>query len=302
MTCTDGHASDVPMRLLAPAKLNLMLKVCGRRENGYHELVSLMVPVALFDFLELKLGGLPGIFLRCTGRPVPEGPDNLAYRAAERFCSRAGVKPRISITLRKNIPIAAGLGGGSSDAANMLRGLNELYEEPLSFQALLDLAVELGADVPFFLKGGPCIARGIGELLDPIEKWPKFWYVIAVPDVRVSTAWAYRNLNLALTKVGETDILSRLKEQFPGFEAILQNDLESVTAPHVPDVYQLKRTLIEAGAEGALMSGSGPSVFGVFGTESNAVQAKEAILQRGYGDVFAVRGLSAGELGVHRDL
>ena len=276
---------------LAPAKLNIRLKVTGRRADGYHELVSIMVPVGLFDHIELEFIRLRRIMLSCQGFSVPNNKENLVYRAASVFFSKTGTPRGISIKLTKNIPVSAGLGGGSSDAAFILKGLNEMRSNPLKPEALDDLAVGLGADVPFFLLNRPCIVRGIGDILEPIEKWPKFWYVIVKPGHDVSTAWVYGNLKLKLTKGEYQYIVNWLRKGRFEIRHILENDLETVTASHFPVIVNIKRHLLDVGAEGALMSGSGPSVFGVFKSRDKALIAKKKLISKALGEIFVVEGL-----------
>jgi 4-diphosphocytidyl-2-C-methyl-D-erythritol kinase len=276
---------------LAPAKLNIRLKVTGRRADGYHELVSIMVPVGLFDHIELEFIRLRRIMLSCQGFSVPNNKENLVYRAASVFFSKTGTPRGISIKLTKNIPVSAGLGGGSSDAAFILKGLNEMGSNPLKPEALDDLAVGLGADVPFFLLNRPCIVRGIGNILEPIEKWPKFWYVIVKPGHDVSTAWVYGNLKLKLTKGEYQYIVNWLRKGRFEIRHILENDLETVTASHFPVIVNIKRHLLDVGAEGALMSGSGPSVFGVFKSRDKALIAKKKLISKALGEIFVVEGL-----------
>ena len=278
------------MEILSPAKLNIRLKVIGRRPDGYHELVSLMVPVHLYDHIELDLSRTQGITLNCQGSPVPENEENLIFRAAQAFFSRTGRRQDLSIKLTKNIPVSAGLGGGSSNAACTLNALNIMASNPLSFQDLEALAVSLGADVPFFLHNRPCIARGIGEILEPVKKWPKFWYVIVKPPLSVSTAWAYENLKFELTSNEYSFILRHLAEDRLKLADILENDLEAVTAKRFPVINVIKKALNSAGAEGALMSGSGPSVFGIFKSEDHALSARRHLASQNLGEVFAVTG------------
>jgi len=278
-------------RIRAPAKLNIRLKVTGRRADGYHDLVSIMVPIRLFDHLELKL--IPsGIRLSCRGFPVPKDETNLVFQAAKAFFSGAGLRPGVSMKLTKNIPVAAGLGGGSSDAAFTLKGLNTAWSMPLAQEDLKNLAVGLGADVPFFLEKGPCIARGIGEILEPIENWPEFWYVIVTPAIEVSTGWVYRTLKLKLTTDDYDDIVKWLEAGCADIAHILDNDLETVTSPHFPVIDRIKKSLMDEGAAGALMSGSGPSVFGIFESKARAMSAKSAIARKDLGVVFAVEGIT----------
>lgn len=273
-----------------PAKLNLRLKVTGRRPDGYHELVSIMVPVCLFDHLELQMLPSRRITLSCHGIPVPDNEDNLVYQAASAFFSKTGKSPGLSVKLIKNIPVASGLGGGSSDAACVLKAMNEMWSRPLTSQGLEELAVRLGADVPFFLHSRPSLATGIGEILEPIEKWPNFWYVIVTPPIRVSTSWVYRNLKLELTHDEHEAIIHYLRKKPFAIIDILKNDLESVTASQFPVVNLIKKHLVEAGAENALMSGSGPSVFGVFKSKEKALSAKRHLISLELGVVFAVEG------------
>jgi len=274
----------------APAKINVRLKVIGKRPDGYHELVSIMAPVEIFDILDLEASPGRGVEISCVGRDIPGDETNLAYRAARDFLSYAGINDRISISLLKNIPVAAGLGGGSSDAAAVLRGLNAMYAAPLSEPKLHRLALKLGADVPFFIKGVPSLATGVGEILEPIPNWPEAWYVIITPPIQVSTAWVYGNLKLELT-TGEYDyIVKILKNDTFTISKLLENDLERVTTASFPIINTLKKLLVDAGAEGAIMSGSGPSVFGVFASREKAESAKNFLAPLEPGDIFVARG------------
>jgi 4-diphosphocytidyl-2-C-methyl-D-erythritol kinase len=274
----------------APAKINIRLKVTGKRPDGYHELVSIMAPVEIFDVLNLTVSASGRIEIACEGRDIPADESNLAYRAARDFMSRAGIGDGVSISLYKNIPVAAGLGGGSSDAAAVLLGLNEMYSYPLSEEILQGLALKLGADVPFFLKAVPALATGIGEILEPIPNWPEAWYVIIMPPIQVSTAWVYGNFKLELTS-GEYDyIVKTLKNDTFTISRLLENDLEKVTTVSFPIINTLKKLLVDAGAEGAIMSGSGPSVFGVFATRKKAETARDIMASLNVGDVFVARG------------
>jgi 4-diphosphocytidyl-2-C-methyl-D-erythritol kinase len=269
----------------APAKLNLRLKVTGRRPDGYHELVSLMVPIDICDVLEFK--AIPETFeLVWEGLHVPDDELNLVRRAARAFFARSGVKGGVSVRVTKNIPVAAGLGGGSSDAAATLLSLNHLWSAPLPFETLRELALHLGADVPFFLEPRPSIARGIGEVLEPVEQWPDLWYLIVTPRFQVSTAWVYGNLRLGLTSNEYGRIKSELRKENLVVSQFLENDLESVTSAKFPILDRIKKSLLDAGAEGALMTGSGPSVFGVFGSRKQAEQAQQKILPHDLGRVF----------------
>ncbi|RPI74563.1 MAG: 4-(cytidine 5'-diphospho)-2-C-methyl-D-erythritol kinase [Desulfobacteraceae bacterium] len=270
-----------------PAKLNVRLKVIGRRPNGYHDLVSIMAPITLFDELELEKS-VSEITLTSEGFRVPNNADNLVYRAAELFLKQAGLKAGVQIKLKKGIPVAAGMGGGSSDAAATLRSLNELFSRPFSFAELSSMAVQLGADVPFFLQPRPCIARGIGEILEPIENWPEMRYVIVHPPLEISTAWVYANLKLGLTGDEDGYIRKCLKFRFSSIASILENDLEQVTIAHYPVIDSIKSHLLKAGAEGALMTGSGPTVFGLFSSLDKAQTAAHDLAAFKLGDIFVV--------------
>ncbi len=298
---------DQPYICFAPAKLNIRLKITGRRPDGYHELVSIMAPVDLFDRLELQFIEEPRIDIACQGFPVPVNADNLVCRAAQAFFSRIGWKQGLSIALTKRIPVAAGLGGGSSDAATVLMALNETLfaSHPLSPEEMAGLAVKLGADVPFFLRRGPCIARGIGEILEPIGKWPALCYVIVMPNISVSTAWVYSALDKPPFKPANGDkrelelttneyyfIIRNLKRMPVDVCHLMENDLERVTVSRFPIIREIKRSLVDAGAVGALMSGSGPSVFGIFGSKSKALHAKSVLDAATLGKVFVVEGIA----------
>ncbi len=271
----------------APAKINVGLRVTGVRPDGYHELVTVMVPVSLYDRLEFWSCG-EGVSIDCSGNPVPCGEKNLACRAAEAFFAQSGIKGGVKILLEKKIPVAAGLGGGSSDAAATLSSLNRIFGDPLDQAALETVALGLGADVPFFLRHGPCLARGIGELLEPLEGWPGFWYVIVTPPVEVSTAWVYANLKISLTSDKLADNIAQFKTTPFEVAGFFKNDLEAVTAASFPVINRIKELLYDAGAEGALMSGSGPSVYGIFKTETKAKEAKTCLMPKRLGEVFVV--------------
>ena len=297
-----------PFSVLAPAKLNIRLKITGCRSDGYHELVSIMVPVDLFDHLDVKLIEEPRIDITCRGFSAPATADNLVCRAAQSFFSQIGWGKGLSIVLTKKIPVAAGLGGGSSDAASILMALNQILcpSRPLSSKSMAELALKLGADVPFFLEQSPCIARGIGEILEPIQKWPPFFYVIIMPDISISTAKVYQALDqpsfmprkkdkqeLELTN-DEYHVTIRNLLKMP-MEAcnLLENDLERVTVSMFPIIREIKQSLMDAGAIGALMSGSGPSVFGVFESETGALHAKSVLDTANSTQVFVVKGIDS---------
>lgn len=282
----------IALHLLCPAKVNLYLKVVGRRPDGYHELVSVLQPLSLADDLELHYDpGGQGLDFFCDHPALPQDESNLAVRAVQLFQRHTGCRGGLRLVLRKKIPVAAGLGGGSSDAAGVLLGLRALMAPELPANELHHLARQLGADVPFFLLGGPALARGIGEILEPL-KLPATWLVLVNPGLAVSTAWVYRQLQPPFTPAPQRD--RAFWEQTPP-ERWLHNDLEEVTSRWYPEIGWLKKKLLELGAQAALMSGSGPTVFGLFSGEAAASQAA-AVLARETGYwVQAVRGLTRRE-------
>lgn len=268
------------LTLKAPAKVNYRLDVLRRRPDGYHDLRMIMQRIDLCDEITISLVDTPGIRVACGREGVPEGADNIAWRAAEALVKLAGREVGIDIAITKRIPVAAGLGGGSSDAATVLMGVNELLGLGLSDDRLMEIGVKLGADVPFFIFGRTAIAEGIGEVLTAIEQVPVVWLAVVNPNVHVSTGWVYQNLQLT-TEKPEVKI-PRFYGSVARLCAILANDLESVTIPQYPVIGEIKEELLAAGAQGALMSGSGPTVFGLFENEGAARTAAERMGGRGW--------------------
>jgi 4-diphosphocytidyl-2-C-methyl-D-erythritol kinase len=286
------YLNQATIEVLAPAKINLLLKITGQRVDGYHELVSVLVPVALYD--KLKISKLEsGLRVYWSGRELSKDQNNLVNRAAISFFEKTGIKKGAKIKAIKKIPVSSGLGGGSSDAAATLKGLNQLWGNPLTDGELERLAFALGADVPFFLLQRPAIARGIGEILQPIKDFPSFWYVIVSPNLMVSTAWAYKMTELKLTnKENQNKIKSFEKAIFISIPDLLFNDLERVTLSKYPFLCSIKASLIKLGALGALMTGSGPSIFGLFDSGKKAHEAGRVLVhQWRKGNVFIVKGI-----------
>jgi len=251
-----------------PAKINLWLEVLRKREDGYHELSSLMLPVGIYDFLELESHGGSGISLGCGDPAVPSDKSNLAWQAAEVFLSTVGSEIGMHIRISKNIPVAAGLGGGSADAAAVLLAMNHMYEDRLEMSQLESLAQKLGADVPFFLCQYPALATGIGGDLCQVDGLPDYPLVLVKPPLTVSTRWVYQSLKLTRgqSRIKVQPFLARPWQ----LREVMENDLESVTLASYPVLGEIKEWLLQNGALGALMSGSGPTVFGVFREKSQA--------------------------------
>ncbi len=267
------------LRLDAPAKLNLYLAVTGRRPDGYHEIVSLMVCVGLCDTLHIDLS-VPGLSVACPAAGVPEDDTNLALRAARCFFEASGLPATAAIRIEKRIPVGAGLGGGSSDAAAVLKGLNHHFGRPLDRDTLMGIALGLGADVPFFIDGQPAVARGIGERLTAYTGLTPMAVVIVYPGVCVSTAEVYGRLNLRLTTCEKKPKVFALKNQTFDVCRHLRNDLESVAGSMIPVIMEAKAALLECGADGALMTGSGSAVFGLFQDHNKAVFARDRLTKR----------------------
>jgi len=270
------------VKIRAPAKINLTLRVVGRRADGYHLLDTIMVPVSLFDEIEIRQvhqsafhrsGSSALIDIHCNHPEVPLGRDNIAYRAAELVMRKAKIRQPVEIRIRKKIPLGAGLGGGSTDAAAVLLGLNRMWKLHFSLPQLERLALQLGADVPFFIRAKPARVRGIGEKLRLLPKFRRRWIVLVYPGISVATAWVYANLPPKLTKVGVNTSIATLLESVDKLDKLLVNDLEQITLGRYPEIVRVKSMLSLAGAAGVLMSGSGSSVFGVFESKRLAVKA-----------------------------
>ena len=276
------------LEILSPAKINLFLQVTGKRADGYHDLISLMCCISLCDEITLQFG-MKSNTVVCSHPHVPQNESNLAYRAAVLFLKHLDARSKghgVSITINKNIPVAAGLGGGSSNAASVLLGLNYFHGNPFTINQLMSMGVSLGADVPFFLFQKPAIATGIGETLEAFGRLHPFRILLISPEVSVSTAAIYRKLNLRLTNCEKKLTSTPLKKH--GFDVALNlcNDLETVTASLHPEILSAKELLLNHGAQGALMSGSGPTVFGLYADIEKARQAKAALSHKVDGRLF----------------
>jgi 4-diphosphocytidyl-2-C-methyl-D-erythritol kinase len=300
-TATPGNEGRFTLRV--PAKVNLFLRVVARRADGYHEVETVLQSIGLYDELEFERAS--GWELGCDQPGVPLDDSNLVARAAAALRARCGVPLAAGarVTIRKRIPVGAGLGGGSADAAAALVGLARLWGVAAAPETLAEVAAALGSDVPFFLRGGAVLGRGRGERLEPLPAPAEFWLVLVKPPFPVATAWAYRAWQ-ATTSVGPSldEFLAALAGGDPAaVAAALRNDLEPAVAAAHPAITSLRARLLELGALGARMTGSGSAVFAVTGGEA-AARRLAAALGDGYGEGFVVPTLpeGAGSVGISR--
>jgi 4-diphosphocytidyl-2-C-methyl-D-erythritol kinase len=264
--------------------------VVGRRADGYHDLVTVMQPLSLADELIATPGG-EALSFTCDHPEVPSGPENLVYRAALQFQEEAGLKVAAHLELRKRIPVAAGLGGGSSDAAGALKALNLMYGYPLDASRLSALAARLGADVPFFLGPGPAVGRGIGTELSPVSL-PAYNYLLLNPGVPLSTRWVYENLDLA--KLTEAPVPAAWDPEHP--ERWVHNDLGEVAIRRLPELAAWLDLVSQAGAISQSISGSGPTIFGLFPTWEAAWEAARTLRPSFRGWLAVAQGLTGREI------
>ncbi len=258
--------------MLAPAKLNVGLVVRGRRPDGYHEIETVFVPLRLFDRLDLEWVPEPGVSLEVDAPELPRDSGNLAFRAAERACAATDLQGGLRLRLAKQIPVAAGLGGGSSDAAAAILGVETLAGRRLQDDSRRRLARELGADVPFFLAPRPALGRGVGDLLEPLPGVPELWWVLVAFPFPVSTAEAYRAVSGELTLGRRTPSIAALLGPY-GVASSPPNDLETVIARRHPEIAAARKALRAVGAAVTGMSGSGPTVYGQFADREAAEEA-----------------------------
>jgi 4-diphosphocytidyl-2-C-methyl-D-erythritol kinase len=271
------------MDLKALAKINLGLDVLGRRENGYHDVRMVMQSVYLYDNVRLEAREEPGIELSSNLYYLPDDTGNIAYKAAQMMIEEFHLEGGVRITLDKHIPVAAGMAGGSSNAAAVLFGMNRLFGLELTRQELMERGVQLGADVPYCILRGTVLAEGIGEKLTVLPSIPKCAVLIAKPPVSVSTRVVYEALDSKeIVKHPDIDGLIRALEEgsLKHAAACMGNVLEDVTIPKYPVIREIKQEMMEAGALNAMMSGSGPTVFGLFENKIKARNAQERIRRK----------------------
>jgi 4-diphosphocytidyl-2-C-methyl-D-erythritol kinase len=268
----------------ALAKINLGLDVVRRREDGYHEVRMVMQTIHLYDTLEIKKSTASGIAIRSNLPFLPVNENNLVYRAGQLLMDEFGIHDGVSVELHKRIPVAAGMAGGSTDAAAMLYGMNRLFDLGMTRSELMAHGEKLGADVPYCLMRGTALAEGIGEKLTSLPPMIKCPVLIAKPSISVSTKFVYQNLKLDADTV-HPDI-NRLvrnirRKNYEGICSDMGNVLESVTIPAYPVVQQIKEQMLASGADAAMMSGSGPTVFGLFSDTATAHRAKADMRRSG---------------------
>ncbi|MEE1191275.1 MAG: 4-(cytidine 5'-diphospho)-2-C-methyl-D-erythritol kinase [Blautia sp.] len=268
------------MKLRALAKINLGLDVLGRRADGYHELRMIMQTINMYDQLDMEISEEPGIKITTNLPYVPVNENNLVYKAAKMLMDEFQVKEGLTVDLQKMIPVAAGMAGGSSDAAAAMIGVNRLFQLGLSVKELMERGVRIGADVPYCLLRGTALAEGIGDKLRALPACPDCYVLIGKPGISVSTKFVYENL-----RANELEVHPRIDEMLDALQwhnlykmaDLMENVLETVTIPRYPIIEEIKNHMKEHGALNALMSGSGPTVFGLFDDKMLAEHACEAL-------------------------
>lgn len=271
------------MELRALGKINLGLDVLGRRENGYHDVRMVMQTVYLYDLITLELTREPGIEIKTNLSFLPVNENNLAYRAAKLLMDEFKIQDGIRISLEKHIPVSAGMAGGSSNAAAVLYGLNRMFHLKLTDQQLMERGVTLGADVPYCILRGTVLAEGIGEILTPLPPMPRCYVLLAKPPVNVSTKAVYEKLDACRIERHPdiSGILEGLEEQnLHKVAGAMGNVLEEVTAGDYPVIDEIKKVMKEGGALNAMMSGSGPTVFGIYDDRRKAKAAASKIREQ----------------------
>ena len=272
------------MRLQAFAKINLGLDVLGKREDGYHEVRMIMQTIRMYDQLDMRKSVEPGIHLTTNKKYIPVDENNLVWRAAKLMMDTCGIMEGVSIHLHKVIPVAAGMAGGSSDAAATLVGMNRLFHCGLSKEKLMELGVQIGADVPYCVLRGTALAEGIGEKLTVLPPMPDCWILIGKPGISVSTKYVYTTLDLNTDTVHpDIDGMKKALEDgnLYGITERMGNVLQDVTIPAYPEVERIKEQMKTLGAVNAMMGGSGPTVFGIFDNEEKAQEACQKLRESG---------------------
>ena len=280
------------LSLRSPAKLNLFLKVVNKRPDGYHNLVTIFERIDLFDDLELTLNPSGDTRIFCDHPDVPTDSHNLVFKAAQLLKDDFALQDGVDVVIKKRIPVAAGLAGGSSNAATALLGLSRLWKLDLTRRELLAYARALGSDVPFFIYDCDwAIGTGRGDRIKPLVLNTKLWHILVVPSVKMYTKKVFETVNLELTKTkGDVNILTRSlrKSNISTIGSLLRNDLESAIIKLAPDLLKLKDHLATLNTQGVSFSGSGPALFGLTENQQQTEEISD-ILQKQYSQVFAVR-------------
>lgn len=263
------------LTLYAPAKVNLRLDVVGKRSDGYHEIRNLMERVSIHDEIDIKIVE-KGLQVTCDNEDVPDDESNIAFKALKEILAYSSRNVGVEVHIKKKIPVASGMGGGSSNAAAVIKGINHLLKLRLSKEKLIKIGFKVGADVPFFLFEGPALAKGIGEQLKKIRSMPKLLFLIVNPGIRISTKAVYQKFNVDRNGE-EPEELPSIYRTKRDVAKILFNDLERVTIREFPVIGQIKEDLIKNGAIASLMTGSGPTVFGIFSDKNSLAKAFEKI-------------------------
>ena len=247
----------------SPAKVNYYFKIVRRLESGYHEIVNVMSKITLYDEITLEVGG-KRIEVSVDDSSVPSGPENTVFRAIDFLLDKCDKKIGVKAQVKKVIPIESGLGGGSSNAASVMVRLNEIFGLGLSIDELISLGIRVGSDVPFFIFGSPAIAGGLGDILERVDGIPEAWIVIVKPKGGISTADAYKSIDLGLTVDKKNTIIPTFDGTLEGLVKEMWNDFESLVEMRLPDIAKVKDELLRHGSLRVMLSGSGSSVFGIF--------------------------------------
>jgi len=278
------------IKVAAPAKINLFLEILGKRPDGYHEIETVMQGVSIFDYLYLEEHN-KGVELTCSNPKLGTGEENLVVKAVRLLQKESGVLQGVKIHLEKNIPVGAGLGGGSSDAAATLCALNRLWKLGYDEKRLMSLAGKLGSDTPFFVTGHTAVCKGRGEVVVPYPLNVKYTYIIIYPRFEVSTATVYKNFKINLTK-NLKDVSFFMQKLGSGnpeeLGLCLHNRLEDVVFRLYPDLGKIKKTLTTLGFCGTLLSGSGSALYGLYKGENNLKEIEQKIRMLNIGDVYVV--------------
>lgn len=278
----------------APAKINLAIDVLRKRPDGYHDVVMIMQSVALYDTITVKPIRGGKITVTTDSNFVPVGSDNIVYKVAELLKNKYNVKDGVEIQIEKNIPVAAGLAGGSTDAAATIKLLNKAWGLKMSKVEVLEIAKKIGSDVPFCIEGGTALAEGLGEKLTSIKPLPECFILLAKPEINISTKEVYDGIDIEEIKE-RPDIKGMIenlnKGNLPDVASKLCNVLENVTVKKCPQIPNIKEKLIEYGALGSVMSGSGPTVFGIFDDQSKAYYAYDHVKSM-VNEIFVVKTFS----------